>query len=128
MRRLCLAVMDAARRHVADARVPVLGVVPGEEGLAVGAGVGEAAEARGEVRAVLHCLELRLRIRVVVRDVRAAMAFGDVQIDQQGGHGLGAHARAAIGMQREGAGRDVVAGHGLGDQLFGQLGAFTLGD
>jgi hypothetical protein len=46
--RLGMAVVHAVGRHEADARVAVLGVVPGEEGLAVGAGVGEAAEARGK--------------------------------------------------------------------------------
>ena len=82
----------------------------------------------GEVGPVLHGLELRLRERVVVGDVGPAVALGDVQIDQQGGHRLGAHAGAAIGVQGERAGLDVVAGHGLGDQLLGQLGALALGD
>ena len=56
------------------------------------------------------------------------MAFGDVQIYQQRGHRLGSHAGAAIGVQREHAGLDVVAGHRIGDELFGQLGTFALGD
>ena len=41
----------------------MLGVVPGEEGLAVRAGVLDAAEALGELGAVLHGLELRLAHR-----------------------------------------------------------------
>ena len=36
---LGMTVVDAVRRHVADARVPVHGVVPSEEGLAVGPSV-----------------------------------------------------------------------------------------
>ena len=54
---LSVAVMHGLRRHVADARVPVRRVVPGEERLAVRAGVYDAAEARGEVRSVFHRLE-----------------------------------------------------------------------
>jgi hypothetical protein len=99
-----LAVVNAVRGHVADARVPVHRVVPGEEGVAVCARVLDAAEACREVGPVLHRLELRLRVRVVVRDVGPAVALGDVQIDQQQGHWLGAHAGAAIGMQRQSAG------------------------
>ena len=38
------------------------------------------------------------------------MALGDVQVHQQRGHGFGAHAGAAIGVQCEHAGLDVVTG------------------
>lgn len=61
-----VAVVHAVRRHVADARVPVHRVVPREEGLAVRARILDAAEARREVRAIFHRLELRLRVRVVI--------------------------------------------------------------
>ena len=74
-----MTVVHAVRRHVADARVPVRGVVPGEEGLAVRARVLDAAEARREVRPIFHGLELRLREGVVIGNVRPAMALGDVQ-------------------------------------------------
>ena len=57
-------------------------VVPGEEGLAVGPRVFDAAEARREVRPVLHGFELRLGIRVIVGDVGPAMVLGDVQVHQ----------------------------------------------
>lgn len=90
MRGVRVAAVDAARAHVADARITALRVVRDEKGLTVRAGVSETAKACGEVRPVLHRLELRLRVRIVVRDVRAGMALGDDQIDQQGGHGLGA--------------------------------------
>jgi len=104
------------------------GVVPSKEWLAVGACVLDATEALGEVRSVLQRLELRLRERVVVRDVGPAVALGDIQIDQQRGHGLGAHAGAAVGMQREHPALDIMAGHGLGDELLGQVGALALSD
>lgn len=61
-----VTVVHAVRRHVADARGAVHGVVPGEEGLAVGARILDAAKARREVRAIFHRLELGLRVRVVV--------------------------------------------------------------
>ena len=60
------AVVDRGRRVVADARVPVLVVVVGEERLAERPGVLDAAEALGEGRAVLEGLELRLAVGVVV--------------------------------------------------------------
>lgn len=56
------------------------------------------------------------------------MASGDIEVHQQRGHRLGSHARAAVGMQRQGAGLDIVPGHALGDQLLGQLCALALGD
>ena len=109
-----MAEVHAVGRHVADAGVAVFVVVPGEEGLAVGLSVLYAAEARGEVGPVLQGLELPQisahRVWVVVRDIGSAVALGDVEIDQQGCHRLGAHGRTTVGMQGEHAGLDVVAG------------------
>ena len=48
-----------------------------------------------------------------------------VEVDEQGGDRLGAHAGAAIGVQGQGSGHDVVAGDGFGDELLGEPGAFT---
>ena len=42
------------------------------------------------------------------------MGYGDPVIDQQLGHGSGAHAGAAVGVERERAGCDVLLGCGLG--------------
>ncbi len=72
LQRLGMAVVNGVRRHVANARVTVHPVVPGEEGLAVRARILDAAETLREVRPIFHRLELRLRVRVVVRDVWAA--------------------------------------------------------
>jgi hypothetical protein len=48
--RLGVPVMHAVRRHVADARMPVLRVVPSEEGPAVGPRILDATEPRREIR------------------------------------------------------------------------------
>src|SRR3978361_790518 len=86
--RVGMAEVDAVRGHVADARVTVPGVVPSEERAAMSARVLDAAEACREVRTVLHRLELRLRVRVIVGDVGPAMAPGDIQLDEQCGDWL----------------------------------------
>ena len=124
----CQAVVDAVRCHVGDATGAVLVVVPGEEGLAVGTRVFDAAEARGELGSVLQGFELRLRVRVVVRDVGSAVALGDIEIDQQAGHRLGAHGGTAIGMQGQPARLDIMARHGVSDELLGQLRTLARGD
>ena len=59
------AVVDVSRGQQGEATVPVLVVVPGEEGAAQGAGVFDRAEAVGKLRPILQRLELRLRVRVV---------------------------------------------------------------
>ena len=63
--------MDVGGGVQAEPAVAVLVVVPGEEVLAVGAGVLDRGEAAGEVGPVLEGLELRLGVGVVVGDVRA---------------------------------------------------------
>ena len=68
------AVVDGGGRVVADARVPVLVVVIGEERFAEGPGVLDAAEAFGEGRAVLEGLELCLTVGIVVRRMGPAVA------------------------------------------------------
>lgn len=103
-------------------------VVPLEEALAVGAGVFDAAEPLGEIGTIFERFELGLGVRIVIGDVRPAVGLGDLQIDQQGGHGLAAHAGAAIGVQGKRTRRDVLFGHRLGDQVFGQLCGFTQGE
>jgi len=93
--------------------------------LAMGARLFEAAEAIGEVGAIPHGIELRLRVRVDFTGVRSAVALGDVQVDQQAGHRIGAHGRTANGVQREHPGLDIVPGDRLGDELLGQVGALV---
>ena len=115
------AVVDRRRRVVADARVPVFVVVIREERLAEGPGVLDAAEAFGERRAVLEGLEIRLTVGVVVGRMGTAMAASDAQEGEQFRHRVRRHRRAPVGVDGELTGCDVVADHGVGDELFGQL-------
>ena len=121
-------VVNGRWRHHADATVAMLRVVPIEEALAMGAGILDAAEAFRKVGAIFQGPELRLRERVVVGDVGSAVGLGDVQIDQQLRDGLGAHAGAAVGVQGQRARLDRLLGHGVGDQLLGQLGGLAQRD
>ena len=66
-----LAVVDHRRRQQADPGVTMLVVVVAEEITAESAGVLNASEALRKLRAVLHRLELRFRVRVVIGDVRS---------------------------------------------------------
>jgi len=84
----------------------------------------DRTEARREVGSVLQGLELRFGIRIVIRDVRAAVSFGDVEIDEQLGNRFGAHASAAIGVQGERARRDILFVDRIGNQLLGELRGF----
>ena len=59
--------------------VEMFGVVPPKEVHAVRAGVFERPKARGEIRAILEGLELRFRIRIVVRDGGARMRQGHAE-------------------------------------------------
>lgn len=94
--------------------------------LAVRASVLDAAKECQEVQVVLHRLELGFRVGVVVREMRAAIALGDVQLDQQGGHRLGAHGSTPVRVQREHAALHIAARDRIGDQLLGQLRALML--
>ncbi len=122
------AVVDRLGGHVADTRVAVDAVVPRKERLAVGACVFKGAEAFGKVGTVFQGLEVCFGIRIVVGHVRPAMGFGDVEVEQQGGDGFGAHAGAAVGVQGECAGGDMVFGHRLSDQLLGEFAGFARRD
>ena len=106
----------------------MLVVVPSEEGLTMGTRVLDTAKAPGEIRTIFHGLELRLRVRIVVRDIGAAVALDDLQIDQQTGHRFGAHGSAPISMQSQLPRQDIMARHGVGDELLSQLGTLAWGD
>jgi hypothetical protein len=47
--------------------------------------------------------------------------FGDAQIGEQKGHGLGGHGGTPVGVEGELAGDDLVLGTGFGDELAGQF-------
>lgn len=101
---------------------------PGEEVDAVRTRVLDAAEALGEVRAVLESLEASLGERVVVGDVRSRVRLGDAEVGEKLRDELGAHRAAAIGVQGELLTLDAMANTGLGDQRLRERRALALGD
>ena len=121
-------VVDGGRGHQADSTMAVFVVVPLEELPAVNASVLDRAEALREVGSVFQSFELRLGVRIVIRDVRAAVGLGDIEIDEQRGYSLRSHAGAAIGMERESPGRDVFFLHGIGDEVLGEFGGLPMSD
>ena len=56
------------------------------------------------------------------------MGLEDTQVGQQQRHGFGFHRRAAIGVDGELAGRDVLRVATMLDEPLGQFGAFAVGD
>src|SRR4029078_1623988 len=71
------AVLHAGGNVRAQPIMPMLGVVPAEEGLAVPTGGLDRVEPVGEIGPILQCLELRLAARVVGRDVGARGRMGE---------------------------------------------------
>ena len=122
------AVVHGVGRHQCDAGMTMLGVVPAEKLLAMGTCIFDRSETRREIGSVLQGLELRLGIRIIIRDVRTAVSFGDVQIDEQLGDRFGAHAGAAIGVQGQRPRYDILFVDGIGDQLLGKFRSFPVGD
>ena len=61
---------------------------------------------------------MAFRERVVVRSVGPAMRFGDAEIGEQQGSGFGLHRAAAVGMQGELAGGDIMLDDGVVEQGF----------
>jgi len=115
-----LAGVDGLRGEEADAGVAMLGVVPGEEAATERTSILQTAEASGEVRSILEGLELGFGEGVVVGGMGAAVTLRDPQVNEQPGDGFGGHGGAAISVQRELAGGDLLFGRGLGDEAFGQ--------
>ena len=120
-----LAVMHHGWRQQADAGVTVIVVVPGKECRAEGAAVGQGTEAIGKLRAILHGAEVAFRIRIVVGGVWPRVGLGDAQVGQQESHGFGAHRRAAVGVDGELTGRNILLGAGFFDQSGSQCGGFA---
>ena len=114
--------------HQADPAMAMFMVIPAEEPLAVSTSILDRAEAIGEVRSVLQGFELCLRVRIVIRDVRAAVGLGDLEVDQECSDRLRSHAGAPISVQREGPWGDVFFLESIGDQLLGELGRLSMRD
>ena len=122
------AIVHRVGRHQCDTGVTMLGVVPTEKLLAMGTRILDRAETRREIRSVLQGLELRFGIRIVIRYMRTAVSFGDIEIDEQLGDRFGAHAGAAIGVQGERPRHDILFVDRIGNQLFGELRGLSMSD
>src|ERR1019366_3312999 len=94
-----LAVMDLIGRHQTDAGVVMVSIVPVEKVAAEHLCVLDAAEALWELRVVFQSLEAAFGERIVVRGVGPAVRFGDAEIGEQQGGGLGFHRSTSIGVE-----------------------------
>src|ERR1022692_1592692 len=107
--------------HHTDSGMTMIVVVPSDEGLTEGPAVLDAAEAIRELGTILHGSELAFGIRIVVGGVRPAVSLGDAEIGHQESHRFGSHRRAAVGMDAQLAGLDVLLPAGLLDELLGEF-------
>ena len=101
-------------------------VVPVDERAAVSAGALDVVEAGGELGAVLQGLEVRLRVGVVAGGVRPRVRACDPEVGEQERDRLGALRRAAVGMQGEHLGCDLLLLSGLIDQRRRELGVLAV--
>jgi hypothetical protein len=114
------AVVDGGRSHQAHTAVAMFAIVPVEEVPAVSTGVLDRAETIGEVT-VLQGFELRLGVWIVIRDMRAAVGLGNIEVNEERGDRLRSHAGTAIGMERKGPEGNVFLFQGVGDELLGEF-------
>src|SRR5438445_8440354 len=77
-----LTIVNRRWRQQAYAGVTVLLVIPSEKTLTESTTVLDAPKAVRELRPIFHGSELTLGVRIVVRDVRPTMRFGDPQIGE----------------------------------------------
>ena len=82
------SIMDILGGEKTYPRVVVLGIVPGEECLAKVSGILDGAEPLREFRSILHSLELRFGIGIVITNRGSRMTFGDPKIGHEQGNGL----------------------------------------
>ena len=118
-------VVNGGRRHEPQSRVPVRVVVVVEETAAEQAAVFQTAKAAWEFRAILHRLELGLGVGIIVRDVRPRVRLGYAEVGQEQGDGLASHRAAAVCVDGELVGFDVLLEAALADETTGELGAFS---
>jgi hypothetical protein len=77
---LALAVVDYLRSHQPDPAVAMFAVVPWEEPLAENARIFDRPKPLRECGTILQRLELRLRVGIVIRNVRTAVVLRDTQV------------------------------------------------
>src|SRR5213594_4227036 len=112
--------VDGLGRHHADPGVAMLGVVPGEELTAKRSPILHGSKPVGEAWAVLEGLELRLRVRVVIGDVRPREGLRDAEVGEEHADRLAIHGRAAVGVDDELARADLLLLAGVLDEPFGE--------
>ena len=122
------SVVDLVWGHQADSKVVVFAVVPIEEAAAEGLGVLDGAESVGELGLVFTGFEEAFREGIVVGGVGPAVGFGDAEIGEEEGGGLGFHGGPSVGVEGELAGRDGVLFDGVVEQRLEQGDAFGVGD
>ena len=98
---LGFSVMYHLRRQQPQATVIVFAVVPGEKPPRPRPGITGRAKPIRIIRSVLHGLELRLRVRIVIRDMRPGMTLLYSQLHHQLGDGLRGHRRASVTVNRQ---------------------------
>jgi hypothetical protein len=126
---LCgVAVVEGGRGHQPDPGMTMGVVVPVDEHSAMSAGVVDVVKPGGELGPVLQGLEVRLRVRVVAGGVRPAVRLRDAEIREQERDRFGALRCAAIGVEGQDLGGDLLLLGGLLDQRLGQLGVLAVLD
>ena len=106
--------------------MPVLGVVPADEGMNPGTRLLDGCEATGGPgRDVLAGPEERLGEGIVVRHPRPAEGRNDAETLHGGFHGRALHRAAVVGMQRKRAGEAPLRPDRALEKQGGQFGAFT---
>jgi hypothetical protein len=80
--------MDILGSEKTYPRMIVLSIGPGEERLAKGPGILNGAEPLGEFRSILHSVELRFGIGIVITDRGPRMTFGDPEVGHEQGNGF----------------------------------------
>ena len=85
-------------------------------------GILHGPEPLRELRVVFQRLELALRIRVVIGDVRPAVGLGHPQVDGQKGHRHREHRPVPVRVDRQGSSLDALPHAGLIDQALAQGG------
>src|SRR3989338_371107 len=101
-------------------------VVPRKKLSTESSGILVGAKPLGKLWAVLHRLELALRIGIIVGYMRTTVGLGHSQLRQQEGHRLGGHRRSPVGMKRETSGLDLLTLQGLLNKPLGQLCRFSI--
>ena len=119
--RFRLSAMHHMRREEGDPPVMMFLVVPVDEFGHQRARLFDRGETLWKLGAVLQRFELRLRVGIVVGDVRTAVGFDHAQVREQERHRFARHRSSPVGMHRELTGSDVLLFCGFCDELLRQL-------